>query len=78
LPWYLRDLPHVGYWSNPIQAAGFDDVPVVIAWQENARMLDGALGDRYKSEFYGLRGDVILTVYIDRALWEQFMREKSR
>jgi uncharacterized protein (TIGR03663 family) len=78
LPWYLRDLRHVGYWNDASQVGGFDGVPVVIASQENARLLDGALGDRYQSEFYGLRGDAILTMYVDRGLWQQFMRGRSR
>ena len=35
--------------------------------------LDAALGDRYVSEFYGLRPDVVLTLYVERGLWDRFL-----
>jgi len=31
------------------------------------------LGDRYISEFYGLRPEVPLALYIDRGLWARFL-----
>ncbi len=36
-------------------------------------MLDAALGDRYVSEFFGLRPDVLLTLYVERGLWDRFL-----
>ena len=51
-----------------------DDAPVLIASQENAEELEAALGDRYISEFYGLRPWVLLTLHIERSLWEQFLK----
>ena len=48
--------------------------PVIIASQEQAAPIDRALGDRYVSEFYGLRPDVLLTLYIDRTLWARFLQ----
>ena len=74
LPWYLRRMTRVGYWSRAAEAGNLDDAPVIIASQENAAALDAALGDRYVSEFYGLRPDVLLTVYIDRTLWSHFLK----
>jgi len=76
LPWYLRNLRRVGYWIDAAGAGGFDGVPVIIASQENAGVLESVLGDRFQAEFYGLRPDVILTVFIDRSLWERFLRER--
>jgi uncharacterized protein (TIGR03663 family) len=73
LPWYLRDLRRVGYWTEPAEAGGFAGVPVVIAAQENAGKLEAALGDRFQAEFYGLRPGVLLTIYIDRALWDRYL-----
>ena len=74
LPWYLRRMSRVGYWSRVAEAGRLDNVPVIVASQENTGAADAALRDRYVSEFYGLRPDVLLTVYIDRALWSRFLK----
>jgi uncharacterized protein (TIGR03663 family) len=72
LPWYLRAMPNVGYWT----AAG-DPValqaPVVVASMDQTAALDAVLGDRYVSEFYGLRPGVLLALYVDRGLWDRFV-----
>jgi len=72
LPWYLRTLPHVGYWAAPGDALALR-APVIVVSTDHAEALDGALGDRYVSEFYGLRAEVLLTLYIERSLWERFL-----
>ena len=72
LPWYLRAMPHVGYWSAPGDALALK-APVVVASMDHTAALDGALGDRYVSEFFGLRPEVLLTLYIERGLWERFL-----
>ena len=77
LPWYLRRLTRVGYWNRAADAGPNDGAPVIVASQENTSAIDAALGDRYVSEFYGLRPDVILTVYIERALWERFLASRE-
>ena len=76
MPWYLRDFRRVGYWTGPEGAGGFEGVSVVIASQENAAKLAGILGDRFQVEFYGLRPDVLLTMYIDRTLWERYLHRR--
>ena len=40
---------------------------------DHAAALDSALGDRYVSEFFGLRPEVLLTLYVERGLWERFL-----
>jgi hypothetical protein len=40
---------------------------------DHADVLDRALGDRYVSEFFGLRPEVLLMLYIERGLWERFL-----
>ena len=40
---------------------------------EHAAVLDASLGDRYVSEFYGLRPEVLLALYVERGLWERFL-----
>jgi uncharacterized protein (TIGR03663 family) len=76
LPWYLRRMERVGYWTSASAAAPFDGAPVVIASAENSAALDAALGDRYVSEFYGLRPNVLLAMYIERGLWERFLASR--
>ncbi len=78
LPWYLRRMTRVGYWSRAAEAGALDDAPVIVASQENAGELDAALGDRYVAEFYGLRPEVILSVYIERTLFEKFLESRWR
>jgi hypothetical protein len=71
IPWYLRTMPNVGYWTAPGDPLALQ-APVVVASPEYSAVFD-ALGDRYVSEFFGLRPDVLLTLYVDRGLWERFL-----
>jgi hypothetical protein len=72
LPWYLRAMLHVGYWTAPGDALP-RQAPVVVASIDHADVLDGALADRYVSEFFGLRPEVLLALYIERDLWERYL-----
>ena len=72
LPWYLRAMPHVGYWTAPGDPLSLQ-APVLVASMNHTAVLDGVLGDRYVSEFFGLRPEVLLTLYIERELWERFL-----
>jgi uncharacterized protein (TIGR03663 family) len=76
LPWYLRTMPHVGYWTAPADALALN-APVVVASMDHATLVEGALGDRYVSEFYGLRPEVLLTLYVDRGLWDRFLAGRA-
>ena len=77
IPWYLRGMTHVGYWVSAADAGRVDDAPVVIAAQDQAGAISTALGDRYVQEFYGLRPDVVLTVFIERATWDRLIASRS-
>jgi hypothetical protein len=78
LPWYLRRMTRVGYWVTAAEAGRIDDAPVVIAAQDQAVAVAGVLGDRYIEEHYGLRPDVVLTLFIERASWDRFIAARSR
>jgi uncharacterized protein (TIGR03663 family) len=78
LPWYLRRMTRVGYWNRAAEASRLDDAPVIVASQDQVETVGAALGDRYVSEFYGLRPDVLLTVYIERTLWERFLASRQQ
>ena len=77
LPWYLRRMQRVGYWPRAEDAGRLDDAAVVVASQENAAAVEAALGDTHVSEFYGLRPEVILTLFIERGLWERFLASRG-
>jgi hypothetical protein len=72
LPWYLRTMTRVGYWTDVRDAADLN-VPVIVSSMGYTERLDAALGDRYVSEFFGLRPDVLLTLYVERGLWDRFL-----
>jgi uncharacterized protein (TIGR03663 family) len=72
LPWYLRAMPNVGYWTAPGDPVALQ-APVIVSSMEHSGALDAALGDRYVSEFYGLRPNVLLSLYIERDLWNRFL-----
>jgi uncharacterized protein (TIGR03663 family) len=76
LPWYLRSMPHVGYWTAPADALSLN-APVVVASMDHAAVLDSALADRYASEFYGLRPEVLMTLYVERGLWDRFLAAQA-
>ena len=73
LPWYLRTMPNVGYWTPPPGDARAVQAPVIVSSIEHTPALDKALGDRYVAEFYGLRPDLLLALYIERGLWDRFL-----
>ena len=77
IPWYLRGMTRVGYWPSAAGAGRFDDAPVVIAGQDQTGAASAALGDRYVQEYYGLRPDVVLTLFIERASWDRFMASRE-
>jgi len=77
LPWYLRGMTRVGYWTSTDETGPVDDAPVVVASEENTAAVAAALDDRYVSEFYGLRPNTLLTVFIEQPLWDRFIRSRQ-
>lgn len=75
LPFYLRRYPNVGFWPNPDGAVS-DTPPVVIASLQFEEAVRERLGNAYMTEFYGLRPEVLLSLWIRRDLWEQFMETR--
>jgi uncharacterized protein (TIGR03663 family) len=74
LPWYLRTMPNVGYWQAPGDPLALK-ASVVVTSLDHTAVLDATLGDRYVSEFYGLRPDVLLALYIERGLWDRYLAQ---
>ena len=76
LPWYLRAMPHVGYWTEPGDPVALQ-APVIVASMNSTAALDGLLGDRYVSEFFGLRPEVLLALYVEHGLWDRFLARRT-
>jgi uncharacterized protein (TIGR03663 family) len=76
-PWYLRRMSRVGYWVSAADAGRVDDATVVIAAPGQADAVETLLGDRYVREYYGLRPDVLLTLFIERGAWDRFMASRG-
>jgi uncharacterized protein (TIGR03663 family) len=72
LPWYLRSMPYVGYWTAPGDPVAME-APVIVTSVDHTAALDRLLGDRYVSEFFGLRPEVVLALYVERGLWNRFL-----
>jgi predicted membrane-bound mannosyltransferase len=71
LPWYLRKYGRVGYWTSLDTAA--KDVPtgrakVVITSSSLAGEAAAALGEGYEQTFYGLRPEVVLSLFVRNEL----------
>ena len=70
LPWYFRKFGRVGYWTDGA-AAGRNvkagQAAVVIASAGFAGEFAAELGDGYEQTFYGLRPEVVLSLFVRRA-----------
>ena len=75
LPWYLRMMPNVGYWTAPGDVLALQ-APVIVSSLEHTPVVEKALGDRYVSEYFGLRPELLLAVHIERGLWDRFLAER--
>lgn len=76
LPWYLRAMPLVGYWTAPGDPVAVQ-APVIVASIDHTTAIDVTLGERYVSELYGLRPEVLQALYIERGLWERFLAQAA-
>ena len=70
MPWYLRRFDHVGYWHAVPEDV---DAPVVITSPELEAAVQARMKDQYQVEYYGLRHEVLMTVFIREDLWKRFI-----
>jgi len=73
LPWYLRRLGRVGYWS---ELSADPIAPVIIAAPELQPKLESRLRGPYHCELYGLRPGVLLALYVRDDLWNRFLSRR--
>ena len=77
LPWYLRKFTRVGYWQEVGAAGEILGVPIIISSIDKLDKLQILLRDDYQSEFYGLRPEVLLAVFIRQDLWNNFLKKQA-
>ena len=74
LPWYLRAFTRVGYWPGPIDNP---DAAIVITSAELQAQVEPHLREKYQTECYGLRPDVLITMFIRQDLWDAFIKTRT-
>jgi uncharacterized protein (TIGR03663 family) len=70
LPWYFRMFGRVGYWISPetaAQALPYGKAEVVITSSAFADEVGAGLGEGYEQTFYGLRPEVVLSLFVRRS-----------
>lgn len=72
LPFYLRAFPNVGYWTDALEVPGDVKPDLIISPVEFET--DAAA---FLTEFYGLRPDTLLSIHIDRKLWDTFLETRK-
>ena len=76
-PWYLRNYRNVGYWDSRLpQDIGVYEIIVCDSNMEEAvsKSIDKS---KYASEFFGLRKNLILTVYIKKELFDTLIEGRK-
>jgi uncharacterized protein (TIGR03663 family) len=77
LPWYLRRFGRVGYWQDAASAGPPEDAAVIIAAAGQAELLESRLEASFQSEYYELRPNVFLVLYIRADLWEKYLSSRA-
>ncbi len=73
LPWYLRAFPHVGYYHEVPPDA---DADVIVTSPEWADQVAAAAERSYnQASLYGLRPQVLLSVWIHEPLWDALVEK---
>lgn len=76
LPWSLREFKNVG-WYDELPADPY--APIVLCSAKLNAKLDDKSDKRYiMAEFYQLRPNVFLELYVERGLWEKFVATLPR
>ena len=70
LPWYIRGLDNVRYSEAPPPT--LKQAAVVVALADIEPSLDARLHD-YQKDYYGLRPNVMLHLYVRNDLWQKFL-----
>ncbi len=76
LPWYIRRMKNVGYWTKIPEDP---NAPVVIASPEYDEALTHKLDPTHlMTGYYGLRPGVMFEVWVKMDLWTEFIKRRSK
>ena len=75
---YLRNCKHVGYWQEVDAAGDLSGVSLIVSSIDKKDKLEHRLDNNYLSEYYGLRPEVLLALYIRKDLWDRFIQKKLK
>jgi hypothetical protein len=76
LPWYLRDFENVSYYANSTNAR--PDLAYMVIGSADDAHLENVLSRDWIVENYGLRRQVILSIYVYRKLWDEMPFNKGK
>ena len=71
LPWYLRGFSKAGWW-DVLPSDPFAPIMLVSA-RLDAKLDDKSAKAYIMAEFYELRPNVFMELYVERGLWEKFV-----
>lgn len=75
LPWYLRRFPNVGYWTRMPEDV---EAPIVLASPKFDKELARRLSATHQmTGYYGLRPMVLFEVWVQRSLWQGFLKTRK-
>ncbi|MCF7847674.1 MAG: TIGR03663 family protein [Kiritimatiellales bacterium] len=77
LPFYLRNYPNTGYWTEAGQLPGVPVPALLITSEAIAETMQEKLEGKYLSEYYGLRPDTLLSIHIRMDLWNAFIETRK-
>jgi len=76
LPWYLRRFSRVGYWTASEQVESLEPARLIImSAAEAAKRQEKELAG-YVAQYYSLRPDVVLVLFVDNELWQTYLLKK--
>ena len=76
MPWYLRRLAHVGYWTGV--PPGIEVAPVVIASSDFDEELTRRLSDTHvMTGYYSLRAGVLQELWVRADLWAAYLKTRK-
>lgn len=82
LPWYLRRLKHVGYWTGKVPAeaeARLTGTPILLSSAEfDAELTARLQSSHFMIGFHSLRPGVLIQMWVQNELWEPFITSRSR
>ncbi|MGQ9671904.1 MAG: flippase activity-associated protein Agl23 [Candidatus Aminicenantales bacterium] len=73
LPWSLRKFERVGYWAKAAEVSLADCPAVVIASLEEAAALEPSINTMYRPEYYELRPNVLLVLFVRSDIWDDYL-----